>query len=556
MPTVTQNKYKNNETQVYDYLRNELGFNNAVASGILANIWYESSFNRNAEAMDTNGALSYGLVMWNGSNRTSLIDYCAKNNLDYTSVEGQMEYLKYDLNTPYQKSIGTLAKLQSLPDNASGAYDAGYYFCTMYERPSDKHEKGIERGTKANEYYLNYIDYDPSNPNSSGVSATPNLGQQIAATAISKIGCPYSQDADKRLGPDIFDCSGLAIYCYKQAGIDLKGGNSIGIYNTYKDSATVVSADDIRAGDLIFYTNTVDTDRVPPITHVAIATGDGYMIEAAGTDKGVIKSKIWGTPYTILRILSDSETSKGSYDYESLSTQFGNYVSNIPSYGNLNSVDPYASKLRNNLEKVTAEGYDYGYLIDVTYGGSFKFYIPEFSESAGSKWSTINIIGRSVEILSYEYTSSRTVNVSLDLFAGAGLYELSPEEDQTTDIVGKLHSDMNFLKSLEYPDYTSAIVRPPAAVHLLLGAAFNMLGVVSDVDIEHLKPVDETNRAMHVKASFKVTQIAVDPPDWRDIRYATSSITSTSNVGSITNIDATDDVIIDNVEKEEEDLNG
>lgn len=200
----------------------------------------------------------------------------------------------------------------------------------------------------------------------------------------------------------------------------------------------------------------------------------------------------------------------------------------IGSYGNvLTSIDMTNSIVKNNLSRVTSAGYDYGYLIDMTYGRDFKFYIPEFSESAGANWEDISIPGRSVQIKSYESTTSRSITVSLELYAGVGLYELGE------DVVGAMHRDINFVKSLEYPDYSSVIAYPPPTVHLILGSSVSLVGVVNDVRVEHMKPLDAQNRSMYVKLSFTVIQNVSDPPGVHDIRSNSAAMISTEDLNTL-----------------------
>lgn len=170
--------------------------------------------------------------------------------------------------------------------------------------------------------------------------------------------------------------------------------------------------------------------------------------------------------------------------------------------------------LSESLSRLSAAGQGYGYLIDITHDREFKFYIPEFQESAGVNWESISIPGRSVEIHSYNTTNSRKITISLDLYAGVGLYT----SDAYDDVVGAIHKDANFVKSLEYPDYDLSITRPPATVHLILGSAVSLEGIVEDVNVEHMKPLDSQGRSMYLKLSFTVTQDVLDPPGYRDIR--------------------------------------
>ena len=89
---------KANADQVYKFLCTELGMNSAQAVGVMGNIYGESRFNPTAcNENDTGGTISYGLCQWNSVRYDSLRSWCAANGKDYTTVDGQLWYLKYEL---------------------------------------------------------------------------------------------------------------------------------------------------------------------------------------------------------------------------------------------------------------------------------------------------------------------------------------------------------------------------------------------------------------------------------------------------------------------------
>lgn len=122
-----------NKNAVYNFLTDEIGFNSAAACGIMANIEHESNFNPKTVIRDSNGLLSGGLCMWNGSRFRKLQNYCSSKGLGSLTVSGQLNYLKNELKQSSFKHIYT--KLKSVPNTAKGAYDAAYYWCYYYEIP-------------------------------------------------------------------------------------------------------------------------------------------------------------------------------------------------------------------------------------------------------------------------------------------------------------------------------------------------------------------------------------------------------------------------------------
>lgn len=135
----------------YRYITEVMGYNRAVACGILSNIQYESNFRPNAVGDSGN---AYGICQWN-SRRQSLINYCANNGFEsWEDIYGQLGYLNYELENN-KKSVGNY--LKNIPDTAQGAYDAANYFCVYFEIPADRYNKGVTRGTTAvSKYYQMY----------------------------------------------------------------------------------------------------------------------------------------------------------------------------------------------------------------------------------------------------------------------------------------------------------------------------------------------------------------------------------------------------------------
>ena len=139
-------KYSN-EQKCYLFLTREMKLNTAAACGILANLRRESNFN------PTSGSSYYGIVQWGGGRKSNLISFCSQNGYSYSSLEGQLHFLAYEL----KQNSSVLEYLQSVPDSAKGAYDAAYHFCYYYERPANKAASSASRGELARDtYYPKY----------------------------------------------------------------------------------------------------------------------------------------------------------------------------------------------------------------------------------------------------------------------------------------------------------------------------------------------------------------------------------------------------------------
>ncbi len=106
-----------------------------------------------------------------------------------------------------------------------------------------------------------------SSAGSSGNSWSGSAGQIAAQAAASKEGCYYDLGSS---GPSLFDCSGLVMWAYAQAGVEL--------YRTaadqYSQCSIFYDSNELQVGDLVFYRYSGS------IGHVAIYAGDGKMVEA------------------------------------------------------------------------------------------------------------------------------------------------------------------------------------------------------------------------------------------------------------------------------------
>lgn len=154
---------KSNKTTIFSYLTNQLGFNSAAACGIMANIEKESSFKSDVIIRDSNGLLSGGLCMWNGSRLTNLKNFCANNGFNYLSIAGQLSYLEAELQKSQYKHI--YKYLKNVDNTAQGAYNAAHYWCYYFEVPANRGTKSVQRGNSAkNNYWPVYGNIKLSKP--------------------------------------------------------------------------------------------------------------------------------------------------------------------------------------------------------------------------------------------------------------------------------------------------------------------------------------------------------------------------------------------------------
>ncbi|HEX6444429.1 MAG TPA: NlpC/P60 family protein [Streptosporangiales bacterium] len=114
----------------------------------------------------------------------------------------------------------------------------------------------------------------------------PSFGHGVNGVirfARAQLGKWYLWAAD---GPDRYDCSGLTMRAWQQAGVSLPHWSVGQWYATRR-----VSLGNLRRGDLVFYAN--NTSNPNSIHHVALYIGGGRMIEAPHTGAQVRISSIW-----------------------------------------------------------------------------------------------------------------------------------------------------------------------------------------------------------------------------------------------------------------------
>ena len=106
-----------------------------------------------------------------------------------------------------------------------------------------------------------------------GSGATATQGDIAANWALGQLGKPYQWGGT---GPDSYDCSGLTMDAWAQAGVQLLH------YTGYQwEEGPHVPLNELQRGDLLFYaTSTADPST---IHHVGIYIGDGMMVDAPYT---------------------------------------------------------------------------------------------------------------------------------------------------------------------------------------------------------------------------------------------------------------------------------
>lgn len=136
-----------NEQTVFNFCREVLGLSTGGACGVLANIRNESNFNPAALG---DGGTSFGICQWHVGRYAALKEWCQANGKDYASLDGQLWYMKYELERSYSS---LLSFIRSVANSPAGAYDSGYRWCLRFEIPANTEQTSQSRGALARDTY-------------------------------------------------------------------------------------------------------------------------------------------------------------------------------------------------------------------------------------------------------------------------------------------------------------------------------------------------------------------------------------------------------------------
>ena len=170
------------EGTIFNFCKEVLGMNTAAACGVLANIDEESKFKTGVIG---DGGTSYGICQWHASRYSSLKSWCAANGKDYTTLDGQLWYMKHELETTHN---AVLKKLLSCADTAAGSEVAGYVWCSIFEVPDNTIAKSEARGALAkSSYWPKYAGMDTAPAQTSDQApATEGKTYQITLEELSE----------------------------------------------------------------------------------------------------------------------------------------------------------------------------------------------------------------------------------------------------------------------------------------------------------------------------------------------------------------------------------
>jgi len=116
-----------------------------------------------------------------------------------------------------------------------------------------------------------------------GAASATSPQERAAAEAVKLVGAPYRYGG---MTPKGFDCSGLVLYSYRQAGVALPHST-----DQQRHLGKPVRRSELRPGDLVFF-----DQQGKKHGHVAIYVGNGEMVHAPSSGKRVRRDRL-DSPY-------------------------------------------------------------------------------------------------------------------------------------------------------------------------------------------------------------------------------------------------------------------
>lgn len=215
------------------------GYSPIVTAGLIGYIGWESTFDPTID--EIGNGIGYGLCQWSFSRRNDLINWCNSHGYDYRTVQGQLEYMYYEIEVKdtlfhkyctngcyaavcggYHEGIGGLAGFKNLKD----IYEVVWCFTWWWGRPGAP--KIEERYEIAQTYYTKFYINNP------GTGGSGN-GDGIATGTM---GWPFANGGGTITQP--FTWNGFGGHL----GVDISttGGYGAGSPVLAVDGGTVVSA--------------------------------------------------------------------------------------------------------------------------------------------------------------------------------------------------------------------------------------------------------------------------------------------------------------------------
>lgn len=189
---------KGTAIQIIKYLIDN-GLSPAGAAAVTGNLYIESAGTFSTTIQGDRGT-SIGLAQWHNARWTGkngLVNWCTTNGKDPYSIEGQLDFLLWEL------SASSYSNLYSELKTTNNAGESAKLFAKKFERPSEKYAQYDKRSKYAEEFletYNNSVENEDSESEDSeseldggsGVSSNwNNLTNILLSTAVAAVATKY-----------------------------------------------------------------------------------------------------------------------------------------------------------------------------------------------------------------------------------------------------------------------------------------------------------------------------------------------------------------------------
>lgn len=230
----------------------------------------------------------YAMQSYNNSNSYIEFIFGASSFSDFFSrIDSVNEITQFDeeliekINDEKKQVENQKATLETVKANMVSQQNEQYALQSQYEdllakqkselaAKQDEQSKISDTQSSLDSFLASAIVIQPSSSGSStkfpqmNVPTTNKYGSTVVSAAYSKLGCPYVWGAS---GPNTFDCSGLVMWCYAQAGVSLAHYSG-----SQAASGAVIPVSSAQPGDILWKSG-----------HVGIYIGNGQYIHAPQT---------------------------------------------------------------------------------------------------------------------------------------------------------------------------------------------------------------------------------------------------------------------------------
>jgi peptidoglycan DL-endopeptidase CwlO len=196
-----------------------------------------------------------GVLQMVAGHQNELLDAAATANVAAAQAQATAE----EAAGAAQQTFDKVAAQQKALEDQIAEYRALYDTLTAEER-----QAAIDAAAEVEDRASRDTRSTDNAPFSTSVVASSSAAQVAVDTALAQQGKPYVWAA---AGPGSYDCSGLMLYAYAAAGINLPHSSAM-----QSQIGTPVSRSELRPGDLVFFYS--------PVSHVGMYVGNGQMVHA------------------------------------------------------------------------------------------------------------------------------------------------------------------------------------------------------------------------------------------------------------------------------------